>query len=196
LWSVADAHTEDGFLAGYTRELIDGETDLPGFTAACESIGWLEVSPQGVTVPRFTEHNGKSAKRRAQESARKKSVRKVSASHADKKRTREEKRREEKSTKKDPPIVPQDEIDFPDGMDTPEVRSAITEWSDYKRTRGETYKKPALQIGKLLAGFASPADFVAAVNNSIAQNYAGCFPPKGNNHGTQPVQSPARIHRG
>ena len=103
LWSLADEHSETGFLPGYDLKLIDREVGIEGFAAAVRDVGWLRVRAQGIILPNFEEHNGYSAKRRAQDSSRKKGVRKVSASRADKKRTREEKRREEK---KQPPISP------------------------------------------------------------------------------------------
>lgn len=100
-WCLADEHTEDGFLEGYTPELIDIETGIAGFGAALVGIGWMEVvGDDGIQVPDFEENMGASAKRRAQDSKRKKGVRKASASEADKERTREEKRREETTSEK------------------------------------------------------------------------------------------------
>jgi hypothetical protein len=102
VWSLADEHSVDGRLEGYTLQTLDLEINWPGFSAAMQSVGWLNVDSQGIEVPRFDEHNGASAKRRAMESARKRNVRiqsgQTSASDADKKRTREEKRREEITT--------------------------------------------------------------------------------------------------
>jgi uncharacterized protein YdaU (DUF1376 family) len=85
----------------------------------------------------------------------------------------------EPDKKKEPPIVPLDRLDFPDGMDTPKVRKAIGEWLNYKRHRRQTYKDPVLQIGKLLRADrfgGDPTVFVSAVNHSIANNYTGCYP--------------------
>jgi hypothetical protein len=103
VWSLADEQTEDGLLEAYTFKTIDEMIGWPGFLQALESVKWASETPEGVVFVNFTEHNGKSAKRRAQESDRKRSAResaKPSASnadtHADKKRTREEKRREDK----------------------------------------------------------------------------------------------------
>lgn len=101
VWCLFDAHSTDGTLEGYTPEAIDDLIGWPGFAAAMQAVEWLEVSEDFVSLPRFDEHNGKSAKRRAMETERKRRERvaetsgNVSASDADKKRTREEKRREE-----------------------------------------------------------------------------------------------------
>lgn len=95
VWCLFDTHSVDGQLSGYTAEIIDDEIRLPGFSSAMESVGWLEFGEDGASLPDFEEHNGQSAKRRAQETERKRNERKTSALDADKKRTREEKRRED-----------------------------------------------------------------------------------------------------
>ena len=83
------------------------------------------------------------------------------------------------SLKPKPPLSPLEKINFPDGFDTLSVREAVIEWISYK-----SYKTPAAQVGRLLKKFArdhpsdGPAQFIAAVDHSIAQGYKGCFPPK------------------
>jgi hypothetical protein len=95
-WCLLDEQTEDGKLDGYTPEIFDEIVGFPGLAAAMEQVGWMECGDGFLAAPRFHEHNGQSAKRRAQDS-----VRKVSARKADKcpheKRTKSglEKRREE-----------------------------------------------------------------------------------------------------
>ena len=69
----------------------------PGFAAQMVRVEWLVENAESLSVPRFDEHNGQSAKRRATETQRKREARsvcKVSASGADK--SGPEKRREEK----------------------------------------------------------------------------------------------------
>jgi hypothetical protein len=89
-WCLFDEHTDSGHLDGYTPELLNEVVGFPGLAEAMKSVGWLEVGKNFLMAPRFEKHNGKTAKRRCQET-----VRKLSARHADKKRSREEKRREE-----------------------------------------------------------------------------------------------------
>jgi hypothetical protein len=93
LWSIADEHTTDGRLEGYTSAAVDGAVGVTGFAQAAADAGWLEIEAQAVVVPRFHEHNGQSAKRRAQETERKSLARKASASDADAERPRADKRR-------------------------------------------------------------------------------------------------------
>jgi hypothetical protein len=102
VWCLFDAHSVDGRLEGYTPDYLDAHLRWEGFAEAMVAVGWLISDDQGLALPRFDTHNGQSAKRRAQDADRKREVRKVSASEADKKRTREEKRREEINTPQPP----------------------------------------------------------------------------------------------
>lgn len=104
VWSLFDAHSEDGLLSGYNLQTLDLMIGFPGFANAMVAVGWLEETPQGLVTPRFDEHNGASAKRRVAERERKraersppkspKPVREMSAKSPDKSVTREEKRRD------------------------------------------------------------------------------------------------------
>lgn len=78
-WCLIDAQTEDGILSGYTQQAFDEIVGLTGIAEAMESVGWLRISSQGIEAVNFTEHNGRTEKRRLQET-----VRKMSARHADK----------------------------------------------------------------------------------------------------------------
>jgi len=106
VWGVFDHHTEDGVLHGYTPDLMDIAIGWEGFSEAMITVGWLEFDgDETLVMPDFDNHNGKSAKRRAEDSQRKRirrsseecpqNVRKMSANEKDKNGTREEKRRED-----------------------------------------------------------------------------------------------------
>ena len=97
VWCLFDVHSVDGKLNGYSFSAIDDLIGWAGFSEKMSAVGWLDVGDNSLALPRFDTHNGQSAKRRAQDSERKRVVRNESASEADKTRTREEKRREEKS---------------------------------------------------------------------------------------------------
>ena len=100
-WCLFDEHTENGRLEGYTPELLDEVIGFAGLARAMESVGWLDVGDGFLVAPRFEKHNGSSAKRRAQETERKRSAR-----NAPQKRTREEKRREENTPSECTPLPP------------------------------------------------------------------------------------------
>lgn len=125
VWCLFDAHSADGCLEGYSADTLDEDIGWPGFSAAMIKVEWLLDDGDSLSTPRFDEHNGQSAKRRAQETERKRNERKVSAkvsaSDADKKRTREEKRREDIK----PPIPPEGG-DQEEGDDEPKRKAAIS----------------------------------------------------------------------
>jgi hypothetical protein len=115
-WCLFDEQTPDGRLEGYTPEVFDEIVGVCGLAVAMESVGWLEIGDNWLQATAFSEHNGQTAKRRAQEAVRKMSARNADTD-ADKKRPREEKRREENShththkktaSRGTQPIVPED----------------------------------------------------------------------------------------
>lgn len=98
-WCLLDEQTIDGHLEGYTEQAFDEIIGINGIAQAMQSVGWLEIGDNFVKAPMFSEHNGQTAKRRAQESVRKMSARKADKLQT-KTGTREEKRREENTNKK------------------------------------------------------------------------------------------------
>jgi hypothetical protein len=77
VWSVFDTHSVDGVLFGYTPETLDHVIGLEGFSAAMIAVGWLVYDgSETLTLPEFDEHNGQSAKRRAEDQKRKRNGRK------------------------------------------------------------------------------------------------------------------------
>jgi hypothetical protein len=125
VWSVFDTHSIDGELHGYTPDALDHVIGWPGFAAAMMTVKWLAWDgAETLTLPEFGEHNGQSAKRRAEDQKRKRDgrkspplVRNLSADDADAKRTREEKRREEEKQKKDAPVGAANDDELFEGVD-------------------------------------------------------------------------------
>lgn len=188
-WCLFDVHSVDGFLDGYSPETLDDMIGFPGFSRAMMAVGWLEVDGENLVMPRFDEHNGQSAKRRAQDAARKRSVRKMSASQADKMTTREEKRREDLKDK-DPPLTPPKEkqaYPYPEGLNV----SAWEEWKQYRRdlkikAYAPTPRSEGAAITNLLK--LSGGDLqvqVEIIKQSMANSWHGLFELKtGGNHET------------
>lgn len=83
LWSAADEHTESGFMPGLSSGSIDRKTGVAGLGDALVHIGWITEDKEGITINRFDEHNGTSAKRRSTDAQRKANTRSLSASDAD-----------------------------------------------------------------------------------------------------------------
>jgi hypothetical protein len=106
VWGVFDQHSVDGRLNGYTLDALDHIIGWEGFSKAMRDVNWLiEDGPETLVLPEFDEHNGQSAKRRSEDTKRKResrkspqNVRRMSADDADKTTTESgpEKRREEK----------------------------------------------------------------------------------------------------
>lgn len=65
VWSWFDTHTESGNARRVTSALLDRIAGATGFTAAMVSVGWMEVTDDGVQQPGFDKHTGQSAKTRA-----------------------------------------------------------------------------------------------------------------------------------
>src|SRR5690606_22845306 len=84
----------------YTAEALNDAVGIEGWAENLQHVGWLVINEQSLMVPRFEDHNGQSAKRRAEDAKRKSNVRKSPAKcphihghNADQRR--EEKRRED-----------------------------------------------------------------------------------------------------
>ena len=107
VWAWFDAHTVDGNAVGVSFPLIDRIAGVAGFGEALHLAGWLEHTSNGISLPNFDRHNGKSAKSRAltNERVAKNRAKGNAACNADtvtKSVTREEKRREEVNTPQPP----------------------------------------------------------------------------------------------
>jgi hypothetical protein len=98
-WCLFDEQTSDGVLDGYTPEVFDDIIGIRGLARAMEMVGWLEITPEKLVATAFSQHNGQTAKRRAQEAVRKMSARDADKK-ADRKRTESaiEKSREDTNT--------------------------------------------------------------------------------------------------
>ena len=182
VWCLFDEHSDDGQLCGYTPKAIDDEVSWTGFCDQLIAVGWVAFDGLNVlSLPEFDTHNGVSAKRRAQESDRKRADRaaeksaaqpvlELSATDADKKRTREEKRRE-KNTDAQAAFV------LPDWI--PQET-----WSAYLETRKGKKAKPTpyalnlvvTELEKIRANGYNPLE---ALNKSIKSGWTDVYQPKG-----------------
>lgn len=65
LWMLADDYAdENGVIHGWTLDDVNAEVDVPGFAESLP-IEWLQVEGDSVKVPNYLEHNGSTAKKRA-----------------------------------------------------------------------------------------------------------------------------------
>lgn len=84
VWCLFDEQTTDGLLVGYTVEDLDHHAGIAGLGDAMISVGWLEVTADGVRMPHFDEHTSASAKARASDSRRKRLARRDVSTQPDK----------------------------------------------------------------------------------------------------------------
>lgn len=75
IWAWANEHLTDGQNVPVDAAFLDELVASPGFAAAMRDAGWLSGRDGCLCFPGFERHNGESAKRRAQDAARKNEVR-------------------------------------------------------------------------------------------------------------------------
>jgi len=107
LWEYADTETVDGNVVGASVDIIDAKVCLPGFSNALKSVGWMEETAEGVRLPDFERHNGKSAKLRAGKTKRQKNWRENVDAPVDTPAPTASSSREEKRIYKDTPAEPE-----------------------------------------------------------------------------------------
>jgi hypothetical protein len=69
-WTWVDAETGDGRLRFASPAMIDDEVGRAGFAAELLRVEWLRQTPEGLVIPNFDRHMGKSAKARAMNALR------------------------------------------------------------------------------------------------------------------------------
>ncbi len=122
VWSWADTHTLDGNAIRVTDVTLDRLTGVTGFASALRGVGWLEGNEGSISFPRFTEHNGKTAKNRAETAVRVAKHRNAKPVTSVTQKPLPEKRREEKNTTTPTPSSKND---------IPEVLSGLSaEWQE------------------------------------------------------------------
>lgn len=206
--------------AGVSKKAIDRAVGVIGFADSLLNplVNWLkEKRNSKVSFVNFERHNGKNAKKRAQTATRvanhnerKDNPNSVSQALAYREEEEEEDKRrgntkskpkngddgqvdEKEVEEKDLPTdVIIERLTYPPGFDTPDVRKAMTEWYTHRRTlkRARKLTKPIANLNKILRDMASPDDLIRGVENSILENYTGCFPDKkasGGNGQTAPT---------
>ena len=70
VWSWADQNTVDGNAICVTDVTLERYTGVTGFAYAMRQVGWLKGENGALCLPNFLEHNGQTAKKRAQTQVR------------------------------------------------------------------------------------------------------------------------------
>jgi hypothetical protein len=178
VWCLFDEHSENGVLIGYTLSALDDLIGWPGFSAEMARVEWLIETGETLATPRFEDHNGQSAKRRAQDADRKRMAREnseivqeMSAFDADKKRTREEKRREEKREEQKPIRAPR--FDAQAHLESLGVDPSVaTDWIRLRKAKRAEVTRTAID-GVLKESTIAGLPIAEALRECCARGWAG-----------------------
>lgn len=177
LWSIADELAdEDGTIFGYTASDINAEVGIVGF---CEVLPreWIDLSGDWVKLPDYQEHNGSTAKKRAQDQKRQRRRREKveisSRANSTKSVTREEESRGENIS----PIGDKAQTP-PPPLNCLEFIAKWAEYEDYRRANRMRKLKPVSVIkqwGEMSQwGLAAS---LAAIDRTISKGWQGIFEP-------------------
>jgi hypothetical protein len=122
VWRWFDQQTIDGNASRVTLALLDKIIGVSGFAKAMCDVGWLICVEQGISLPNFDRHNGKTAKDRcltARRVAKHKSNDKGNGESVSAPLPREEKRREDLKASNTNVLDVGDKIAKPPGVDCP-----------------------------------------------------------------------------
>lgn len=144
VWRWFDLHSVDGNAKSVTLALLDRLIGVTGLSQAMVDVGWLVISDDGLTLPNFEMHNGKTAKDRALSAKRAAGHRvnigsnaKSNANSVTNALPREEKRRKE-NTKQSHTTLREEAVDnFPQGRATDFSENPKTEKIPGKTPGGE-----------------------------------------------------------
>lgn len=181
VWRWFDQQTIDGNAPGVTSALLDRLLGVTGLCEAMAKVGWLVITDDGISLPNFDRHNGKTAKDRALTAKRvanhktnAKGNGKGNAVSVSDALPREEKKRINKT-----PLPPSGES----GWAKPDWVPADL-WSQFEEVRRRK-KKPMtdaarkLAVGRLERLCAEGHDVAAMLNDSILHAWDTFYAPKG-----------------
>jgi hypothetical protein len=166
VWSWADQNTVDGNAICVTDVTLERYTGVTGFAYAMREVGWLKGENGALCLPNFTEHNGQTAKKRAQTQVRVAKHRNAeSVTKALPEKRREEKIRDKKKT----PLPP---------LDVPaELQDICQDWLTYKKEKRKTYTPTGLRElfaeVRQVAASAGVEEVKRRFQRAMASNYQG-----------------------
>lgn len=92
-------------------------------------------------------------------------------------------KKEKDKPKKEPEVLV-----FPEKLDNYACRQAWNAWLEHKKSRGERYKSVQSQQQKLKEWAEAPEEFIAAINFSMGNNWAGIFAKRDGKYANAPNQ--------
>jgi len=197
VWSMADQFATDGVLKGMTCETLDLYVGIPGFAIEMVGVGWLVDMGDSLQLPNYQEHNGTTAKTRAIDQARKKSVRKSVRKVSgfcpdsvrvdpDETRTREEESKNKNSnpngllpltpTKKSAKFDPVADIEAP--FASKEWAEAWAKWCAHRTELRKPLTRQATESQLAELARMGEERALAAIHHSLRGGWQGIFEPK------------------
>jgi len=180
VWRWFDQQTIDGNAPGVTSALLDRLLGVTGLCEAMAKVGWLVINDDGLSLPNFDRHNGKTAKDRALTAKRVANHKGNAKANAEgnaptvtKALPREEKKRINKT-----PLPPSGES----GWIRPDWLPADL-WTQFEEVRRRK-KKPMTDAARKLAASRLAKlrqeghDVATMLNDSILHAWDTFYPPK------------------
>jgi hypothetical protein len=170
VWSWADAHTLDGNAIRVTDVTLDRFTLVTGFADALRKVGWLEGRDGLLTFPRFAEHNGQTAKNRAETKERVAKHRNAKSVTDVTEKPLPEKRREEKSIREREAC--ENRIPFLETRSTAFLE-AWSRWKIHSSQKGKPINAMSeeTQLKSLFSAYPNETDAINAIDFSITGNW-------------------------
>ena len=199
VWAWADSHSLDGNALRVTDVTLDRFVDRTGFALSLRKVGWLEGRDGLLTFPRFAEHNGQTAKKRAETQervSRHRNANRVTdvTQKALPEKRREEKRREDDDASRvetgDPPATgpPESSSLFPNSK---KFAAAWSEWLRYRMEKGKplTATSIAKQF-RIFAEWEDPEIACLSIDQAIAGGFLALAKPPAGKGGKTPDREP------
>ena len=170
LWAWADQHTFDGNAIRVTDVTLDRFTAVTGFADALRKVGWLEGRNGSLTFPRFAEHNGQTAKNRAETKERVAKHRNAKSVTDVTQKALPEKRREEKNKERD---SGENRIQFLETRSL-EFMESWERWKLHSRDKGKPIGglSEQDQLMELFQAYPTELEAIKAITHSIRRNWA------------------------
>jgi hypothetical protein len=194
VWSWADQHSIDGNAIRVTDVTLDRMVSLDGFSAALREVDWMTGRANAISFPRFDQHNGQTAKNRAETSLRVAKHRNAKPVTHVTQKPLPEKRREEKNISSNEDITPTPlvseanpkpkkrtsfdprTIGIPNELNHPGFIHDWNRWIEYRLQIGSKPLEASWmsQISKLARY--GPQIASEAIRRSIENGWKGLFP--------------------
>lgn len=166
-WSWCDDNLETGNAVGVTDVMLNALLDRDGVASALIEVGWLVARNGSLSIPNFDRHLSENAKNRALSAERTAKSRSKKCNGISVTKVLPEKRREEKSKEREKAVP------FLETRST-QFLEAWQRWKLHSMDKGKPVRglSEESQLQKLTGAYPEELEAIAAINHSIANNWA------------------------